>query len=339
MGLAGAALLPYRLYFVLLVILWTAAVAASLIYDLRQDREDLRFTASETARALLEKDMLYREWSLLSGGVYVPYDTNTPAPAREARLFVTDSGLQLVRVNPAVVSRQIFERQGRKDDIWGHLTSLKPIRSANGPDPWERAALEAFDARKVTEMSGLETRDGEVYFRMMRPLVITKACLTCHEEADRVPGEIRGGISVTAPLKRFAPSGVTSRLVTAHAGFWVVGLLGLTLGTHHVRKNVLARQAAEAERERLINELQAALANVKTLHGLIPMCSVCKKIRDDQGYWTKLEEYLEKHSEAEFSHGLCLDCLRRLYPEQAQEVEAGIARLKTKPQSPGHKDL
>jgi DNA-binding NtrC family response regulator len=71
----------------------------------------------------------------------------------------------------------------------------------------------------------------------------------------------------------------------------------------------------EAEREKLIVELTEALAKVKKLSGLIPICSSCKKIRDDNGYWNKLEKYLQEHSDATLSHGLCPDCMKNLYPE------------------------
>ncbi len=79
------------------------------------------------------------------------------------------------------------------------------------------------------------------------------------------------------------------------------------------------RKQAEKEREKLINELQDALAKVKKLSGLIPICSSCKKIRDDQGYWNQLEKYLLEHSDATLSHGLCPDCAKKLYPEVFEE--------------------
>ena len=81
-----------------------------------------------------------------------------------------------------------------------------------------------------------------------------------------------------------------------------------------VGQDVTERKLAEAERERLIAQLQAALAEVKRLSGLIPICSSCKKIRDDQGYWTRVEEYIQEHSEAEFTHGICPECKEKLYP-------------------------
>jgi hypothetical protein len=62
-------------------------------------------------------------------------------------------------------------------------------------------------------------------------------------------------------------------------------------------------------------ELQKALTKIKTLSGLLPICASCKKIRDDQGYWTQLEYYISEHSEAEFTHGCCPECMKKLYPE------------------------
>lgn len=75
------------------------------------------------------------------------------------------------------------------------------------------------------------------------------------------------------------------------------------------------RAVAEKEREELIRELREALATVKTLSGLLPICAACKKIRDDSGYWNRIEDYICKHSEAEFTHGLCPECAQRLYPD------------------------
>ena len=68
------------------------------------------------------------------------------------------------------------------------------------------------------------------------------------------------------------------------------------------------------------NELETALAEIKTLRGFIPICSNCKKIRDDEGYWQQIEMYIQARSEAEFSHGICPDCMRALYPDIAEQI-------------------
>lgn len=80
-------------------------------------------------------------------------------------------------------------------------------------------------------------------------------------------------------------------------------------------RDITAAKLAEQERERLIVELKQALAKVRTLSGLLPICAQCKKIRDDRGYWNQIELYLRKHTDANFSHGVCPDCARELYPD------------------------
>ncbi|HYM77417.1 MAG TPA: PAS domain S-box protein [Candidatus Dormibacteraeota bacterium] len=80
-------------------------------------------------------------------------------------------------------------------------------------------------------------------------------------------------------------------------------------------RDISQRKTAEAEREWLIRELQEAAAKVKNLSGLLPICASCKKIRDEAGKWHHLEVYIRDHTEADFSHGICPDCRRRLYPE------------------------
>jgi|GEM_PF-1787781 len=77
----------------------------------------------------------------------------------------------------------------------------------------------------------------------------------------------------------------------------------------------IMRKKAEDERKKLVKELQESLNNIKTLKGLIPICSNCKKIRNDSGYWQQLEVYVSEHSGADFSHGLCDECAHELYPQ------------------------
>jgi PAS domain-containing protein len=81
--------------------------------------------------------------------------------------------------------------------------------------------------------------------------------------------------------------------------------------------DITERKLAEEAREKLIHEIQDALAQIKKLSGLLPICASCKKIRDDKGYWNQIESYIRDHSEAEFSHGICPDCMKKLYPNFA----------------------
>ena len=87
---------------------------------------------------------------------------------------------------------------------------------------------------------------------------------------------------------------------------------GLTL----ILTDITDRKKAEIERDKLIVDLKKALSDVKALSGLIPVCSNCKKVRDDAGYWNQLETFIEEHSEALFSHSLCPECLEKIYKDQ-----------------------
>jgi PAS domain S-box-containing protein len=78
--------------------------------------------------------------------------------------------------------------------------------------------------------------------------------------------------------------------------------------------DITERQQAENERAKLLSKLQKAISEIHILSGLIPICSSCKKIRDDKGYWNQIESYIEEHSAAEFSHGICPECTKKLYP-------------------------
>jgi len=86
-------------------------------------------------------------------------------------------------------------------------------------------------------------------------------------------------------------------------------MFGSVLGYLCTRKRIVM------ERENLIGELQDALASIKTLRGLLPICAGCKRIRDDKGYWNQIEVYVRDHSDADFSHGFCPECIEKLYPE------------------------
>ena len=98
-----------------------------------------------------------------------------------------------------------------------------------------------------------------------------------------------------------------------------VELLARVSSALTLKKEMDCRKEREAELCRSNEELQRALREVKVLRGLIPICASCKKIRNDGGFWQQLEEYIGEHSEAEFSHGLCQPCLKKLYPGVYQD--------------------
>jgi PAS domain S-box-containing protein len=99
-----------------------------------------------------------------------------------------------------------------------------------------------------------------------------------------------------------------------------IRFIGIVLDITERKKAEIALQEAAKEREKLIQELQYALDNIKTLQGLIPICASCKKIRDDKGFWNQVEGYISQHTDAKFTHGICPDCSKKLYGNLYERV-------------------
>jgi two-component system, cell cycle sensor histidine kinase and response regulator CckA len=96
---------------------------------------------------------------------------------------------------------------------------------------------------------------------------------------------------------------------------------GKLMGASSISYDITERKKIEDERTKMIQELNDTLSKVRTLSGLLPICASCKKIRDDKGYWQKLETFVHEHSNAEFSHSICPDCMEKLYPDFAKKKE------------------
>ncbi len=117
------------------------------------------------------------------------------------------------------------------------------------------------------------------------------------------------------PANNADPSINPGRELRRHAEDWLQAQQQTPQSAADTARHVHELEVHQIELERLISELQMALARVKQLSGLLPICANCKKIRDDRGYWKQVEAYIASHSEATFSHGICPECFHKLYPE------------------------
>ena len=305
-------------WFLFLTGMWTAAVCASLYWSTYQLKDESVNLARMEALARFEKDVLYRRWNAEHGRVYIPAtDASPPNPYLtdiEERDIELPSGLRLTMVNPAYMTRQVHELGFKTDRSRGHITSLKPIRPENAPDAWEKFALKAFQNGKKEHVS-IETMDLALYLRFMRPLITEQGCLKCHAKQGYKIGEIRGGISQAVPMAPYLAiyRSQVLPIATGHSLLWIMGMMGIGIGSLIFRRRILERRHSVAEREKLITELQTALATVKQMSGLLPICSSCKRIRDDKGYWNQIEIFIRDHSGADFTHSVCPDCMKEIY--------------------------
>jgi signal transduction histidine kinase len=243
-----------------LVLLWTGCIAASLLWNLYEQREKILKIARNSAQITFENDILYRRWAAKHGGVYVPASEHTPpnpylnVPERDV---TTSSGLSLTLVNPAYMARQVNQMAADSHGSQGHITSLNPIRPENKPDPWETIALKSFE-KGIQEVSSVEKMAGQEYMRLMRPFIAEEACLKCHASQGYKAGDVRGGISVSIPMAPLwaIEKPLITRISLAHLLLWMVGIGGIVISKKGLEKEILARQKAEAVLSEAHNKLE-----------------------------------------------------------------------------------
>jgi diguanylate cyclase (GGDEF)-like protein/PAS domain S-box-containing protein len=236
-----------------LTVAWTGVLAASLSFGLWQIHQATLESARVTARASFEKDILYRAWNARHGGVYARVsELAQPNPWLDVpdRDLETADGVALTMINPAYMTRQVFELTEARSGVKSHITSLRPRNPGNRPDPWEAEALARFEQGE-REVSGLHQQDGDSYLRLMRPLWVEPPCLKCHADQGYSVGEVRGGISVKVPLASFAGTEQRQMLGVAggHLAIWLLGLFGVRLGVGRYRQQQQAELAAALSRK------------------------------------------------------------------------------------------
>jgi PAS domain S-box-containing protein len=156
------------------------------------------------------------------------------------------------------------------------------------------------------------------YFRKDYNELIGTTFLSLLPETDRQPL-----LDHLATLSTEKPEGMTEHPVLHEDGkeHWqqwtdrvILDETGKIIEFQSVGRDITARKLAELDREHLVDELRRTLEKVHHLTGLLPICSGCKKIRDDEGYWHQVEQYISVHSDASFTHSLCPDCVHHFFP-------------------------
>ena len=291
----------------IVILFWLMVVGGAFGKNYSSETKAHNDLAFQTARAFFDQIVLSRAWNAGHDGVYVPVTENTqPNPYLDDSLrdLETNKGIKLTKINPAFMTRQIAEIAAKEKVVQFHITSLKPIRPGNKPSDWERIWLESFE-KGIMEQGGFVRGGSNTNFRYMAPLITESSCLKCHAKQGYKVGDIRGGISVILP---FFPKANHRSLIL---GYGIAALLGSLI--IFIAGQMLDKK--EREQQELIKSLKRAVLEIKTLQGIVPICSFCKKIRDDKGFWSQVESYVSHHTDAQFSHGVCPDCREEHYPE------------------------
>jgi hypothetical protein len=304
-------ILRTRVYLGIISLFLVGMVLTSLSVTMRKASSQYEELGSAIGRSFFQEIAAAHSWNARHGGVYVPEtETFRPNPRLDVpnRDVTTTGGLKLTLVNPAYMTRLISDLLKREEGIQLHITSLRPVNPDNDPDPWERRALEKFEKGKAEE-AGLVGTGDQTFFRYMAPLKTGAACLKCHANDGYREGDIRGGISISFSDAPFltALRADRGRLALSHTLFGMMGLVIIFF---------LGRKLSGE-----IREHAESLSRINRLEKLLPICSSCKKIRVpggdamNQESWEPVESYIRDRTESEFTHGICPECMKRLYPD------------------------
>lgn len=220
-----------RLVYSLFLLGLTMVVLTSWYWNYKRANKEAIEYAKIEATASYNKDLLYRRWASMHGGVYVPVSEKTPPNPNliyiRERDITGNNGTTYTLVNPAYMTRQVHEIAEAQYGVKGHITSIKPIRALNKPDPWETMALKSFEGENK-EAFTIETIDGSEYLRYMKAMVTENACLKCHVQQGYKVGDIRGGISVSVPMNKYRTI-MKSQIKSLSVSHLIIYLIALSL--------------------------------------------------------------------------------------------------------------
>lgn len=243
--------------FLLLGAAWSLVISVSLAWNLHHHVGTQFDIMRQVARASAEKDVLYRQWNVLHGGVYVEA---TPQHLPDAHLghvadrdLETASGVRLTLVTAPAMLEEVYLAAPEKGLAQAEIKSLSPLYPRNEPDGWERTALRAL-ADGAGEYYGLTEKNGAPYMRMMLPLLAGQGCLKNRETVEGIQaGDLIGGVSVSVSASPFLDAAARHRrmMMAGHALIWFFGLFGGYGAFHFLRQEIVARGLAEDEAHRL----------------------------------------------------------------------------------------
>jgi len=244
--------------------LWTLIIVCSLLWNQRLVQKQAYTYSRQEATSIIHKDLAFRRWATMHGGVYVrPTEQTPPNPwlTVPKRDVVTTDGDKLTLMNPAYMTRQVMSLYNEQFGVKGHITSLHLKNPGNAPDAWEKMALERFEKGEEA-VSELTTIDKALYYRLILPMKMEQGCLKCHADTGIPVGGIRGGISAAVPLAPYLQTAAASLrgVRLAHAGIWLAGMFGITLASVMYHR----QQQRSREAEDLLRAQEALYASLAT---------------------------------------------------------------------------
>ncbi|NQU05736.1 MAG: PAS domain S-box protein, partial [Calditrichaeota bacterium] len=315
----------FRRYLWMLIAIATFIIASILVYVSLMDQRGNRKIAIEEARIHLKTSQAFRYWGVSHGGVYVPTDENTPPSPYlshiEERDITTPSGIPLTLMNPAYMVRQMHEDLSDIAGVTCRITSLKPLRKENAPDDWERAALQALelDSTEVTEFIEI---NGNLYLRLMIPMIVEKSCLKCHGDQGYKIGDIRGGVVVSYPMKQILvhEREHINTFIISFGLLWLISIAGIIIGIFYMKRRV-------DQRDRIQHALQESEERYRKI---VESTNACLFSTDNRGRFTFINDGGSKVLGYPQEQLIGRFYLKFIHPEDKKRVhEVYISQLKT----------
>lgn len=299
-------------YIVGIGILFALGTALSLLHGINQIREERRRLAISQANTISRTIFATRRWAMENGSASVlaaqtpRSDPSIERSGRSTQATDGDKDDKLVKINHFSMM-QFIEKILGTEGFHVHNVSRKALHPRNLPDSdWERVSLDKLVKGSEKEYALAGTAGNRV-FRYMEPLKVDAGCIRCHGQQGYNIGDVHSAISIAFPYTPFEQSAQRSerREIIAH-----LLSLGVALGIlFYLGSRIVG----------LTQSLQETQRRVRTLEGILPMCMNCKKIRKegaaatDPAAWVPVAEYIRDCSEAEVSHGICPECMQKLY--------------------------
>ena len=267
----------------MLALVWAAVIMVSLAWNIHQVRNTIRRLEIQEARTHFKKDQAIRLWATVHGGIYVPATERTPAnpylAGQPERDITTPLGRNLTLMNPAYMIRQMMDEYAELYGIKGRITSLKPFRTENAPDSWEKSALESFE-QGIKEVFEFINIGDQPYVRLMQPMITEPGCLKCHGEQGYQVGDVRGGVGVSVPISSYlAHEGKEIRqLLLSHGFIFLIGLGALFWGVQKLDFHFARRMEAEERMEHAAQRMENLLFSLPV--GIVIIDYETQKILD-----------------------------------------------------------
>ncbi len=230
--------------------IWTIGLAASVIWNNHLQTREVKMIVKEAAKSLLLTDISYLNWNASHGGVYVEViDSSNTKSNRKDEIeeeIVTPSGRKLILVSPPEMSKQIRIPRQKNGFCEFRIAGIDPFEAENKADSLERIAIDLF-LKGEKEFEFIQNKGGESYYRLIEPLFINDDCLKCHSNEGYKVGDIKGSVSITIPMSRYAniSSEYFSDVIARHLIIWIGGLLLLFISSRTLNKYVKERELVQ----------------------------------------------------------------------------------------------